>query len=87
MRSLGMELNYATSKANIHSCQLKLDLEENKGGHPILNLPKPTQYDLNNVPMRYRKANEIQQTHGTAQRKVQFETKNDDINEIDDNDT
>ena len=83
---LGMELNYATGKVNIHSCQLKLDLEENKGGHPILKFPKPTQYDLNNVPMNYRKANEIQQTHVTAQRKVQFEVKNDDINKIDDND-
>ena len=73
MRSLGMELNYATNTVNIHSCQFKMNLEENKGGHPILKFPKPTQEDLNNVPIKYRKTNELQKTNITDQRKVQFE--------------
>ena len=83
MRSLGMELNYATNKVNIHSCQLKLDLEENQGGHPVLKFPKPTQNDMNNVPMKYRKANELQQTHVTGQRKIHFEETEKDIHESD----
>ena len=86
MRSLGMELNYATSKVNIHSCQLKLDLEEDKGGQPNFKFPKPTQQDLNNVPKKYRKATELQQAHITAQRKVQFETETNDINKTDHDD-
>ena len=79
--------NYATSKVNTHSCQLKLDLEENKGGHPILKFPKPTQHDLNNVPTKYRKASELQQTHITARWKVHFETEINDVNKIDNDDS
>ena len=84
-----MELNYATNTVNIHSCQLRLNLEENKGGHPILKFPKPTQDDLNNVPIKYRKTNELQKTNITAQRKVQFEIEvknNDTISESEIND-
>ena len=87
MRSLGMGLKHDTSKVNIHSCQPKSDLEVNKGGHPILKSLLPTQHDLNNAPTKYRKANELQQTRITALRKVQFETKTNDINKIDHDDS
>ena len=40
MKALGMELNYAENKVKIHTCQMEIELIEDRGGHPVLELPK-----------------------------------------------
>ena len=63
MRSLGMELNYATGQINIHSCDFRVPLTENHGGHPVLKFPKPTQDDIIKVPRKYLKVSEMKETN------------------------
>ena len=84
MRSLGMELNYATNRVRVHSCRLEIPLEENKGGHPVLKFPRPTQADLSNVPRKYLRTKEMKEKKIMVKKRVNFTTYNSD--EDDDHD-
>ena len=59
---------------NIHSCQLRLNLEGNRGDHPILKFPKTTLGRSDQENDQVSQTNEIQKTRASAQRKVLFET-------------